>query len=262
MAEFKHKKSLGQNFLKDEKVLNDIAQAIKLEENDLVIEIGPGQGALTKKLQNENVNLLCYEIDERTKPYLDKIKNGKTNIIYQDILKSDLQKDISSYKYEKLYVIANLPYYITTPIIKKIIESNINVAGMLLMVQDEVANRFCAQPKSKEYGSLTIYLNYYFEIKKLFVVPSYCFEPAPKVDSAVVEFVKRKKTWQLKNEEIFFNLVKEAFHLKRKNLKNNLVNYDLEKINKILVENNLALQNRAEEIPIEVFIKIANFLSK
>ena len=260
MSEFKHKKSLGQNFLKDDKILNDIAHAIKLEENDLIIEIGPGQGALTKKLQAQNVNLICYEIDNRTKPYLDKLQTSKTKIIYQDILKSDIREDIKDYNYQNLYVIANIPYYITTPILKKIIDSKINVEKMVLMVQKEVAERFCAHPCSKDYGTLTIYLNYYFETKKLFVVPASAFEPAPKVDSAVVQFTKRKTKFKIKNEEIFFKLIKDAFHLKRKNLKNNLGNYDLETIEFILKQHNLSLQNRAEEIPIDVFVEIANQL--
>ena len=131
---------------------------------------------------------------------------------------------------------------------------------MILMVQKEVANRFCAQPCSKDYGTLTIYLNYYFEIEKLFVVPASAFEPVPKVDSAVVQFTKRKTKFKIKNEEIFFKLIKDAFHLKRKNLKNNLGNYDLKNIESILKQHNLSLQNRAEEISIEVFVEIANQL--
>ena len=258
---FKHKKSLGQNFLKDNTILDNIVKAIDLKENDLVLEIGPGQGALTKKLQTKNVNLICYEIDERTKPYLEKLSNVKTEIIYADFLKVDIKKDIEKYQYHNLYVIANLPYYITTPIIKKIIDSKIDVDGMLLMVQKEVADRFGAKPKSKDYGSLTIYLNYYFNITKLFNVPASCFDPAPKVDSAVVKFQKRKEEFPVINEEMFFKLVQDAFKQKRKNLKNNLTNYDLKKIESVLTNYNLSLQNRAEEIPIEVFIDLANKLN-
>ena len=260
MDNFKHKKSLGQNFLHDEKVLNKIVKAIDLKEDNLVIEIGPGKGALTKKLQEKKVNLICYEIDERTKPYLEKIKASKTKIIYQDILHANIKEDILDYKYRNIYVIANIPYYITTPIIKKIIDSNIEVEGMLLMVQNEVANRFCAKPKTKDYGTLSIYLNYYFEMEKLFVVPASSFEPVPKVDSAVVKFIKRKDKFNMQNEDLFFKLIHDAFKQKRKNLKNNLISYDLEKISKILEEYSLSLQNRAEEIPIEVFVDLANNL--
>ena len=260
MNNFKHKKSLGQNFLKDETILNNIVNAVDLKENDLVIEIGPGQGALTKKIQEKKVNLICYEIDERTKPYLEKIKESKTNIIYKDILQADIKEDMQDYKYENLYVIANLPYYITTPIIKKIIDSNLNVEAMLLMVQKEVAERFCAKPCSKNYGSLTIYLNYFYEIEKIFDVPRASFNPVPNVDSAVVKFQRREHKFNVLNEDKFFDLVKDAFRQKRKNLKNNLGNYDLNKIGDILSNYNLSLTNRAEEIPIEVFIAIANKL--
>jgi len=125
MDKFKHKKSLGQNFLKDDNVLNKIVNTISLQPEDLVIEIGPGQGALTKKLVQKNVNLVCYEVDERTKPYLDKLCNSKTKIIFNDFMKADIKEDIGNIKYNNLYIIANLPYYITTPIIKKIILSQI-----------------------------------------------------------------------------------------------------------------------------------------
>ncbi len=260
MDNFKHKKSLGQNFLQDETILNNIVNAINLTENDLVIEIGPGQGALTKKIQEKEVNLICYEIDERTRPYLEKIKESKTKIIYKDILQADIQEDIQNYKYENLYVIANLPYYITTPIIKKIIDSAIDVNGMILMVQKEVADRFCAMPGNKSYGTLTIYLNYYFEMQKLFNVPSACFKPAPKVDSAVIKFTKRQKKYEVSSEEVFFKLIHDAFSQKRKNLKNNLRGYDLEKIESILKRNNFNLSNRAEQLPIEIFVQIANHL--
>ena len=118
MEKFKHKKSLGQNFLKDEKILNDIVNAVDLTKKDLVIEIGPGHGALTRKLKEKEVNLICFEIDERTKHYLKTLENDKTHIIFQDFLTVDLNKIIKNIKYEKLYIIANIPYYITTPIIK------------------------------------------------------------------------------------------------------------------------------------------------
>ena len=260
MEKFKHKKSLGQNFLKDEKVLNDIINAIDLQEDDLVIEIGPGQGALTKKLKEKNVNLLCYEVDFRTKDYLKKLEDEKTKIIYQDFLQSDILKDISHIKYQNLYIIANLPYYITTPIIKKIIDSKLCVKAMCLMVQKEVALRFSAKVGSKDYNSLTIYLNYYFDITKLIDVKNTCFDPVPKVDSAVVKFVAKKNNYMVKNEEFFFTFVRDAFRQKRKNLRNNLKNYDLVKIDEILKKYGLSLQKRAEEVPIEVFIDLANTL--
>ena len=143
MKELQAKKSLGQNFLKDENVLNKIANSIDTD-NDLIIEIGPGMGALTKKLKNKNSYLIAYEIDERTKEYLLPLEDEKTKIIYKDFLKTDIKEDIKNldYKYNNIYIIANIPYYITTPIIEHIIDEKIDVKAMSLLVQNEVANRF------------------------------------------------------------------------------------------------------------------------
>jgi dimethyladenosine transferase len=262
MDKFKHKKSLGQNFLKDDNVLNKIVNTISLQPEDLVIEIGPGQGALTKKLVQKNVNLVCYEVDERTKPYLDKLCNSKTKIIFNDFMKADIKEDIGNIKYNNLYIIANLPYYITTPIIKKIILDKLPVKSMILMMQKEVAERFSSNINSKEYGSITLYLNYYFKINKLFDVSRNSFDPIPNVDSSVVEFDVKTNKVLVENEELFFNIINDAFRQKRKNLKNNLKNYDLEKIATVLKNYGLNLQNRAENLSINVFADIANSLNE
>ena len=261
MDKFKHKKSLGQNFLKDDNVLNKIVNTISLQPEDLVIEIGPGQGALTKKLVQKNVNLVCYEVDERTKPYLGKLCNSKTKIIFNDFMKADIKEDIGNIKYNNLYIIANLPYYITTPI-KKIILDKLPVKSMILMMQKEVAERFSSNINSKEYGSITLYLNYYFKINKLFDVSRNSFDPIPNVDSSVVEFDVKTNKVLVENEELFFNIINDAFRQKRKNLKNNLKNYDLEKIATVLKSYGLNLQNRAENLSINVFADIANSLNE
>ncbi len=262
MDKFKHKKSLGQNFLKDDNILNKIVNAISLQPEDLVIEIGPGQGALTKKLVQKTVNLVCYEVDERTKPYLDKLCNSKTKIIFNDFMKADIKEDIGNIKYNNLYIIANLPYYITTPIIKKIILDKLPIKSMILMMQKEVAERFSSNINSKEYGSITLYLNYYFKINKLFDVSRNSFDPIPNVDSSVVEFDVKTNKVLVENEELFFNIINDAFRQKRKNLKNNLKNYDLEKIATVLKNYDLNLQNRAENLSINVFADIANSLNE
>ena len=132
---------------------------------------------------------------------------------------------------------------------------------MILMMQDEVANRFSAIVGTRDYGAITVFLNYYFQIEKLFEVPASCFNPMPNVNSAVVKFSKRNKKILLKNENVFFQLVRDSFKFKRKNLKNNLKNYDLTLISKVLKEFNLSLENRAEEISLEVFAAIANNLA-
>ncbi len=252
------KKSLGQNFLKDEQVLFNIANSIPTKDNDLIIEIGPGKGALTKYLINKNSYLICYEIDERLKNILEPLNNSKTKIIFKDFLKANITTDINSFPHNNIYIIANIPYYITTPIIKHIINLD-NLKSMTLLVQKEVAKRFSAKPNSKDYGSLTVYLNYYFDIKYLFDVKNTSFDPIPKVDSAVVNFTKKEQKIKT-NEKIFFKLIEDAFKMKRKTLKNNLKSYDWNKINTILIQNNFKENVRAEQIPLEIFIAIANIL--
>ena len=257
--QIKPKKSLGQNFLQDENVLQLIANSISTNNNDLIIEIGPGQGALTKYLINKNSYLICYEIDTRLNSILNNFLNSKTKIIYEDFLKANILEDIKDINYENLYIIANIPYYITTPIIKHIIDLP-KLRSMTLLVQKEVAKRFSAKPNTKDYGSLTVYLNYYFDIKYLSDVKNTCFNPIPKVDSAIIKFDRKSNNYNLKNEDIFFKLITDSFKMKRKTLKNNLVNYNWSNIKNILIKNNLNENVRAEQIPLEVFIEIANNL--
>lgn len=258
--EIKAKKSLGQNFLQDETVLKNIADSIKTNESDLIIEIGPGTGALTKYLKEKKSFLICYEIDTRLKDTLKKYEDNKTKIIFQNFLESDITKDSSTFSYENIYIIANIPYYITTPIIKHVIKLN-KLKSMTLLVQDEVAKRLTATPGTKEYGSLTVYLNYYFEINYLFKVSKYAFYPVPKVESAVVNFNRKKECLEAKNESIFFKLINDSFRMKRKTLKNNLKEYDWNKIKTILEKHNLTEKTRAEELSLEVFVELANALA-
>ena len=256
------KKSLGQNFLHDKNIIEKIVTCNPITEKDLIIEIGPGMGALTKELKRYNSQIICYEIDERMRPILSELEDEKLQVIYGDFLKRDIIHDLKSKNYTNLYVIGNLPYYITTPIIEKVIDSGIDLTAMTIMVQKEVADRFVALPKSKQYNSLTIYLNYYFDIEKVCFVKNTCFNPIPKVDSAVVRFVKKANKYDVKNEEHFFKLVNNSFRFKRKTLKNNLNSYNWAIIKEILLANNYSENVRAEEIDIETFIKISNNLCK
>ncbi len=262
MGEFKHKHSLGQNFLKDKKVLIKIIDSVDVKEDDLIIEVGPGQGALTKYLKLFHANLLCYEIDTRVEKYLNSFIDDKTKIIYKDFLSVDLENELKDIKYNDLYIIANLPYYITTPILEKIINTKLDVKAMVLMVQNEVALRLAAKPGSKDYGAISVYLNYYYDVERLFVVDRTSFDPIPKVDSAVIRLKKKEKRSLVKNEKFFFEFVRTAFTMKRKNLRNNLKKYNLEKIEEILHKYNLSLQDRAENVSLECFIDIVNNLSK
>ena len=252
------KKKYGQNFLNNKKILYKIANSINPTENDLIIEIGPGSGNLTKELQKHNCALLCYEIDTSLKERLEEIKNNKTKIIYQDFMTSNIEEDIKELNYNNIYVVANIPYYITTPIIEKITFSNIKPQGLVLMMQKEVGERLTAKPNSKDYGYITVLLNYFYDIKLLFNVSKKCFYPEPKVDSVVVKFTPKDN--KLIDINKFDKFIKNAFQFKRKNLRNNLKNYDLTKIEPILIKNGFSLNNRAENIPIEVFIDIVDNL--
>lgn len=257
---FNFKKMYGQNFIIDENIINNIITSSNIDKDTLVIEIGPGAGSLTYKLGMFARNVLCYEIDTKVKELLlENIKElNNVDIIFDDFLKSNVLEDIKKYDYKKLYVVANLPYYITTPIIIKLIEDEIPIDKIVVMVQKEVGDRFKAKPGTKDYNSLSIYLNYHFDVKKILDVSKNVFMPKPNVDSIVVEFTKKEKKYELKDNKLFFKLVKDSFNQKRKTLRNNLRNYDLEKIEQVLKKYNLDLSVRAEAIPIEIFVDISN----
>lgn len=261
---FSLKKKFGQNFIVDENIINSIISKSQIDKDTLVIEIGPGAGSLTYKLAQCSKNVLCYEIDTTLKEILNYNLREYNNIKikYEDFLKAKVMNDIKEYNYKKLFVIANLPYYITTPIIIKIIEDSIPVDKICVMVQKEVGDRFKAQPGTKDYGSLSVYISYYFNVKKLIDVSRNVFLPKPNVDSIVVEFSKKDSISEVKNEELFFKLVRDSFSQKRKTLKNNLKEYNLDLISLVLEEYNLDLSVRAENLSVEIFIAIANKLSE
>ncbi len=257
---FHFKKNFGQNFIIDENIIESIIRKSEIDEETLVIEIGPGAGSLTYLLAKKSKHVLCYEIDHTLESILKENLEDVSNveILYEDFLKADVLKDIEKYSYQKLYVVANLPYYITTPIIIKLIEDHIPVDKMVVMVQKEVGDRFKARPGTKDYSSLSIYLNYYFSVSKLLDVSKNVFLPKPNVDSIVVEFEKKNGSYGLKNEEIFFQLVRDSFKQKRKTLKNNLKDYPLSKIENVLLKYGYDLSVRAEALSIDVFVEMAN----
>lgn len=261
---FEFKKSLGQNFLKEDSIVKKIVSCANIKEKTLVIEIGPGAGALTKVLSKQAQNVLAYEIDSRLEIILDKelLHHENVKIIFDDFLKRNIKKDLENYSYDHLYVVANLPYYITTPIITKLIDEKIDVEKIVVMIQKEVGDRFTAKPGSKDYSSLTVFLNYYFDIKKEFLVSRNNFIPKPNVDSVVVSLTKKENNTTVLDEELFFQLVRNSFRFKRKTLKNNLKGYNLELIEQVLKKKGFDLTVRSEQLPLEVFIEIANHLSK
>ena len=258
---FNLKKKFGQNFIIDENIIDSIINKAEIDATTLVLEIGPGAGSLTYKLAKKAKNVLCYEIDVTLKEILKNNLQEFNNvdIIYEDFLKADVINQIKKYNFEKLYVVANLPYYITTPILIKLVEDQITVDKIVVMVQKEVGDRFKAKPNSRDYNSLSVYLNYYFNVKKLLDVSRNVFIPKPNVDSIVVEFTKKERK-KLKDEQLFFKLVRDSFKQKRKNLRNNLNGYDLDKIEEVLKKYNFDLTTRAEQLDIDIFIDIANNL--
>ena len=259
MNDFRFKKSLGQNFLIDNSIKKKIIESASINEDSLILEVGAGNGALTKELIKLGVNVISFEIDERLKEELDNIKCSNLDIVYQDFLKVNLKDILKNYKYNKIHLIANLPYYITTPIITKVMDEEL-VYEMIVMVQKEVGNRFKAKPNTKEYNSLSVFLQYYFDIEKVTLVPSKCFVPRPKVDSIVVKFTRKDDLLHVKDIDLFFNFVRDSFKQKRKNLRNNLKNYDLNKIESALNNINKDLTFRAEQLSIEEFVYLVNSL--
>ena len=264
LKEFNFKKKYGQNFLVDKNIINKIVNSFEVLPDYLVIEIGCGDGRLTSELCKKFDFVLGYEIDLDVKEKL--ISNlslfDNYDIIFDEFLNRDLIHDLNNLSYSNICVVANLPYYVTTAIIEKLIYSNIDFTFMNFMVQKEVADRFTANVGTKEYNSLTVFLNYKYDIKKLFVVNRKCFYPVPNVDSAVVCFKKKVVDYNVSNEELFFKLIKDSFRYKRKTLKNNLSMYNLDIISDVLSRYNFDLSVRAEQLSIDIFCDISNALDK
>lgn len=267
------KKSLGQNFLVEPSILTEMIEAGKIDKNTVVIEIGPGIGALTERLAQAAKKVVAFEIDRRLERILKKELAAYDNIafIFQDILQVDL-KEVFAEHFEptdRIVVAANLPYYITTPIIMNFIEANLPVDAYVMMMQKEVAERMTASPSSKDYGSLTIAIDYYTEAKIAFIVPRTVFIPQPNVDSAVL-YLKRRETPKVSvdNETFYFKLTRGSFQQRRKTLWNNLMAMfgKADEVKEVL-RNSLEVTHiepsrRAETLSIEEFAKLANELSK
>ena len=262
MSDFNFKKKYGQNFLVDVNIVNKIVSDIDVLPNSLVIEIGCGDGRLTKVLCEKFDKVLGYEIDLEVKERL--LYNlscfDNVEVIFDDFLNRNVLDDLSNISYEHLYVIANLPYYITTPIIERLISFDISYELIRIMVQKEVGDRFCARVGTKEYGSFTVFLNYNFDVKKNFVVSRNCFFPRPNVDSVIVSLMSKDKLF-VSDKKLFYKLVYDSFKFKRKTLRNNLEGYDLDVVSKVLEKHGFDLSVRAEQISVDIFCEIYNELS-
>ena len=264
------KKKFGQNFLIDQNILSSIVTKSEINKNINVIEIGPGIGSLTEHLLENAAQVISYEIDNTLIPILTKQFAGYDNftLINQDILKADIASDIKKHFKNDypVYVVANLPYYITTPIIMHLLENVPEIKRYSVMVQLEVADRICANKGGKDYNNLTIAINYRAKTYKAINVSRNVFMPKPNVDSAVVVFdIYDEKPYQAQNEAFFFSLIKKAFANRRKTLVNNLnqgYNISKEEIVTILNELNIDMNIRSEALSIEQFIELSDVLEK
>lgn len=265
------KKSLGQNFLTDINVLKKIVAAAEVSEADDVIEIGPGIGALTEQLAKSAHQVLALEIDDRLLPVLKETLAPYPNVevIHQDILKANLKELIAEHfdGQHRLKIVANLPYYITTPIIMHLLATELVFDQIVVMMQKEVANRLAAQPGSKDYGSLSIGVQYEMDCQIAFIVPKTVFVPQPKVDSAIISLTKKKaKEYQPKDERFFHQLVRGAFMHRRKSLWNNLQGLYgkqaevKEKLSQALAQAEIEPSVRAERLTIADFVRLADCL--
>lgn len=262
MADFYFKKKYGQNFLRNTSVVNSIVEKSEIPSDTLVLEVGPGQGALTCKLAEYAKQVVCYEIDSDLETTLINLQKKYPNvhINFGDFLDRNIGLDIEKYDFKHVYFISNVPYYITTPILMKLMDSDVKIEKVVMMVQKEVGERFSALPGSKNYSSITVFLNYFYNVKKLLNVGRNEFYPVPNVDSEVICFELKDNKEYLKDDTFFFKLVRDSFKFKRKTIRNNLKNYDLSKIESVLKKYNFDLSTRAEQLPVSVFVELSNEL--
>ncbi len=268
---FTFKKSFGQNFLTDTNILQKIVDTAEIDKKVNVIEIGPGIGALTEFLAESAAEVLAFEIDDRLVPILaDTLRDfDNVTVVNQDILKVDLAQYIAEFKNPDLpvKVVANLPYYITTPILMHLIESGILFSEFVVMMQKEVADRISAQPNTKSYGSLSIAVQYYMTAKVAFIVPRTVFVPAPNVDSAILKMVRRDQpAVEVQDEKFFFKVSKASFVHRRKTLWNNLTSYfgkseeTKGKLTAALERAEISPSVRGEALSLEEFARLADAL--
>ncbi|MEM1505839.1 16S rRNA (adenine(1518)-N(6)/adenine(1519)-N(6))-dimethyltransferase RsmA [Domibacillus sp. 8LH] len=269
---FSFKKSLGQNFLIDPNILQRITETAELTKETGVIEIGPGIGALTEHLARSAGKVVAFEIDQRLLPILDETLAPYDNVtvINEDVLKADVKGVVEREfaGFDRLMVVANLPYYVTTPIIMKLLEDKIPVNGFVVMLQKEVGDRISARPSSKEYGSLSIAVQYYTEASIAFIVPKTVFMPPPNVDSAIIKLdVRSKPAVSVEDEDFFFLVTRTSFAQRRKTILNNLVNglpggkEKKEVITEALEEAGIEPSRRGETLSLAEFAALAKALA-
>lgn len=268
---FSFKKSLGQNFLIDTNILRNIVEHAGLTNESAAIEVGPGIGALTEQLAKVCNKVVAFEIDQRLLPILDDTLSPypNTKIIHQDVLKANVKEVIEDEfsGIDDIMVVANLPYYVTTPIIMKLLEDQLPIRGFVVMLQKEVADRIAAKPGTKEYGSLSIAIQYYTEAETVMIVPKTVFMPQPNVDSAVIRLIRREEPlYPVISEEFFFKVTRGSFVQRRKTIINNLMSAlpngkeKKEMILTALSQTGIDSKRRGETLSIQEFAKLSDAL--
>lgn len=268
---FSFKKSLGQNFLIDTNILRKIVDFADIGENTGAIEIGPGIGALTEQLARSSKKVVAFEIDQRLLPILSETLSPYPNvkIIHKDVLEANVREvmDEEFANLEDIMVVANLPYYVTTPIIMKLLEEQLPIRGIVVMLQKEVADRIAANPGTKDYGSLSIAVQYYTKAETVMIVPKTVFVPQPNVDSAVIRLTKREKPAVIvKDEVFFFQVTRAGFAQRRKTLLNNLTSQlpdgkqKKEEILAALAASGIDPSRRGETLSLEEFGRLSDEL--
>ncbi|HOJ09173.1 MAG TPA: 16S rRNA (adenine(1518)-N(6)/adenine(1519)-N(6))-dimethyltransferase RsmA [Clostridiales bacterium] len=265
-------KSLGQNFLVDDFACRGIIEALNIKNDDLIIEIGAGLGALSKDIAEKAGRFIAVEIDKHLIPALtDLLKDySNTQIINTDFLDLDIEKEIimNGFKPNSIKVVGNLPYYITTPIIMKLLTIENAIDIIVIMIQEEVVDRILAKPGTKDYGALSVAAQYFSTPEVLFNVPPHCFFPKPKVSSSVVRLIRHKVApVYIKDKKLFFNVVKASFGQRRKTLLNSLFNSNMFSLNKeeikaVLKSQGIDENARGETLSIVQFAQISNMLSQ
>lgn len=260
---FKFNKGLGQNFLIDEDVLNKIVDAASITKDDDVLEIGPGIGTLTMELAEHAGRVLAIELDDSLIPILNESLRGYENIqIYHgDALKADLKEVASGYIRSPFSICANLPYYITTPLITKFFKEGLNLKNIVLMVQKEVADRMAAGPGGKDYGALSLLVQYYAKPSVIAFVPPHCFIPRPKVDSVVIKLeVYGRPAVDVQDEAMFFRIIRDSFNQRRKTLSNALkpLGISKDKLDRALNNCGIDPTRRGETLSINEFAALAD----
>jgi 16S rRNA (adenine1518-N6/adenine1519-N6)-dimethyltransferase len=268
---FSFKKSLGQNFLIDTNILKKIVEFAQINDTTGVIEIGPGIGALTEQLARNSKKVVAFEIDQRLLPILKDTLSPyeNVNIIHKDVLEADVQAVMNQefQEIDNIMVVANLPYYVTTPIIMKLLEERLPIQGIVVMLQKEVADRISAKPGTKEYGSLSIAVQYYTEAEIVMIVPKTVFVPQPNVDSAVIRLtIREKPAVTVKDEQFFFQVTRSSFAQRRKTLLNNLTSQlpdgkeKKEEILQALAASRIDPSRRGETLSLEEFGRLSDEL--